>query len=672
MAVSIQEHLRNLNPEQLEAVQHFEGPILVLAGAGTGKTRVLTRRVANLVLQHGVKPQNILAVTFTNKATQEMRERLKSLMGEAADALWVSTFHAAGLKLLRRHANLLGYTNDFVVYDDQDSKSLLKRILKECDIEEKKFPLNEFARAIDFAKNNFISPEEFSKGKRPDDPSQYFENLKAEVYGKYQAALLKASAMDFGDLLMNAVALFKLEPEVLSYYQQHIRFVLVDEYQDTNKVQYMFVEMLTRLHRNLLVVGDDDQSIYAFRGASIANILNFERDFSDTKVVTLEQNYRSTEVVLEAAHSVIERNSARKKKKLWTNQPGGNLIRCFEGSDELEEAQFIAASLQEFRNSGAKLSEAAIFYRINAQSRALEEALIAADIPYRIFGGMKFYERREIKDILAYLKLLLNQADDQSFLRIINTPARGIGAQSLQAIEKLAIKDKLSQFSAAKLLAGKNKHIKQFCDLMLEFEKMVDHITLSELIYAILERTKYVEKLASLNDVTAESRIENLQELGGMAMRHELQGQSHRQILSAFLDRIALTSSDEAPSTESSPQTSEANDYVSLMTLHLAKGLEFPRVYLSGFEEGLLPHYRAVLDGREVEEERRLCYVGITRAMRELYITRAFSRGMFSFGDGLGGSYREPSRFLFDISPELIEEQHLNDSEVVSSELEGY
>lgn len=647
--------LHDLNPEQRCAVEHFTGPILVLAGAGSGKTRILTRRVAHLVLHHNVPPERILAVTFTNKATEEMRDRLYKLLGEGAKRLWVATFHSAALRILRRQATHLGYTNDFVVYDDQDSKSLVKSIVKELNIDEKRFPVSLFTRSIDQAKNKLITPTEMLE--KADD---YEGRLQGEVYDRYQRELLKANAMDFGDLLFNVVVLFQKHPDILALYQNALHFVLVDEFQDTNKVQYTFLEAITRIRRNLLVVGDEDQSIYAFRGATIRNILEFERDFKDSKVVKLEQNYRSSANILAVAQSVIENNTARKGKKLWTAGEKGSLITGFVGDDEMDEAQFISFEIAKLQKEGISLEDIAIFYRTNAQSRAIEEALMNMKIPYRIFGGLKFYERKEIKDIVGYLRLIVNEADAQAFLRVVNTPPRGIGAQTVQTIVNLARDRGISLFAAAELVAEKSKGVAQFVELLRTLRIDSTRVSLGELIKSILEKTEYWERLKLLKDPSTESRLENLRELEAIGFAESGKGETPAESLRLFLDRISLTSGGDIPEEAAREAAGEGPGkipMVSLMTLHLAKGLEFPCVFFTGLEEGLLPHYRSIDAPSEVEEERRLCYVGITRAMQRLYITRAVQRGMFSAGEGfgLGGLYRKPSRFLKEMPEELIE-----------------
>jgi DNA helicase-2/ATP-dependent DNA helicase PcrA len=650
-------YLAKLNPPQLEAVQHHLGPILVLAGAGSGKTRVLTHRVAHLVLHHGVRASSILAVTFTNKAADEMKERLHALLGAEAKYLWISTFHSAALRMLRRHAQLLSYSSDFVVYDEQDSKNVMKQVLRDLNIDEKKFPPQLFLRYVDQCKNSYVLPEDAHQASK-----DFANRQQAEVYERYQRELMKANAMDFGDLLVNSVLVLKKFPEVLQLYRSNFQFVLVDEFQDTNKVQYMFIRLLTEPRRNLLVVGDDDQSIYAFRGATIKNILEFEKDFPETKVVKLEQNYRSSAHILSAAHAVIEKNASRKKKKLWTDRGDGAPIIAYLADDETDEARFVIRQIETRVRAGLSYAQIAIFYRTNAQSRAIEEELVSAGIPYRIFGGLKFYDRKEIKDILGYLRLLVNEQDNQAFARTLNTPPRGIGAQTYQSIVEESKASNISHLQAAQAIAQKNKHVAAYLKLIEEFKESSKKLPLSDLVQEVITKTEYGPKLKALKDPTSESRLENLQELVAIGRSMESTSDSPFGDLRQFLDRVSLTSSSDLPTGSEDGRVPSADETkkppaVSLMTLHLAKGLEFPLVFLTGLEEGLVPHHRSLLDPTAIEEERRLCYVGITRAMEQLFITRARQRGMFSAGDGFGvsGMMREASRFVKDIPSEHLE-----------------
>lgn len=642
--------LKGLNKPQQQAALHLDGPILVLAGAGSGKTRVLTHRVANLILNHGVRPGRILAVTFTNKASGEMRERLHALLGDPARRIWISTFHSTALRILRHHANKLSYSNKFVIYDDQDSKGVVKQIVKELSINEEKYPVKSFLRAIDNAKNNLVSPEDAAKRAYGIE-----SDLQAQVYDRYQRHLLQADAMDFGDLLVNVVRLFREHPEVLDQYRSTLHYLLVDEFQDTNKVQYLFIRMLAEPRRNLFVVGDDDQSIYGFRGATISNILEFERDYKGTKVIKLEQNYRSTATILDAAHAVIEKNRSRKAKKLWTESDSGEKIRTFIGYDENMEADFLASEIKALITHGAPPSSIGILYRTNAQTRAIEESLVRAKIPYRIFGGLKFFDRKEVKDILAYLRLLANPSDNQAFTRIVNTPPRGIGAQALQAISKRASEDGTAFLAAAIELAVTHKAIRAFVALIAELRSDITTISLADLVGAVVQKSGYGPKLASMKDPTALSRIENLQELEALARTMEGTFEDPADAINGFLDHIALTSGSDVASSENTEQEEQQKaESVSLMTLHLAKGLEFPIVFLCGVEEGLLPHNRSLDDPTGLEEERRLCYVGITRAKNILYLTRAYHRGMFTAGGAGGGGPRLVSRFAKDITPNSL------------------
>ncbi len=642
--------LTGLNDPQQQAVLHGDGPILVLAGAGSGKTRVLTHRVAQLIGERGVRADRIFAVTFTNKAAEEMRSRLQGLLGEAAQGLWISTFHSAGLRILRHNAQHLGYSNQFVVYDEQDTKGVLKQVIQELNINDDRYPIDTFSRAIDRWKNSYVLPAEAGKSAFSVE-----SDLQAQVYARYQELLLAANAMDFGDLLVNAVRVLREFPDVLEYYRRTLHYILVDEFQDTNKVQYMFIRLLAEPRRNLFVVGDDDQSIYAFRGATVSNILEFEKDFPNTQVVKLEQNYRSTGTILSAAHSVIEKNKSRKAKKLWTAGAQGDKLRTFIGYDENMEAEFIASEIKKLVSAGHKHSEIAVLYRTNAQTRALEESLVRAKVPYKIFGGLKFFDRKEVKDILGYLRLLVNPADNQAFQRVVNTPPRGIGAQAILAIAEESRRSAVPFLHAAVAVAESNKSVKKFMELVVELKTAASQMPLGQLIGFIVERSEYGPRLAAMKDPAAQSRIENLQELESLGRTMEREGVEREADIKDFLDRISLTSAADIPAAESGAhQPAEKPDTVSLMTLHLAKGLEYPVVFLSGLEEGLLPHYRSIDDPVGLEEERRLCYVGITRAMRLLYLTRAYYRGMFASGGSLGssGGARIVSRFAKDLPGE--------------------
>jgi DNA helicase-2/ATP-dependent DNA helicase PcrA len=646
-----QSQLSDLNPEQEKAVKHFEGPIMVFAGAGSGKTRVLTKRIASLVIDHGIRPDAIFAVTFTNKATEEMRHRMRGILGQGGERVWIGTFHSSALRILRRHAGKLGYQPNFNVYDDDDSLKIIKSVLAELKLDEKKNPPKVYSRIIDSAKNRGLSAEEYMTLNPPKN-----DKLRAaEVYELYQRALLRSNSMDFGDLLVNVVRLFKEHPSVRDAYESGLEFILVDEFQDTNPVQYEFLKLISFRRRNIFVVGDDDQSIYGFRGASIKNIELFKKDFSEAVIVKLEQNYRSTGNILATANAVIKANHGRTPKRLWTEGAAGAPVVTYVAWDEDDEARFIADEIKKQERLGHKISDMAILYRTNAQSRAIEEALLDSGIPYRIYGGLKFYDRREIKDIIAYLRLIINKSDNQAFLRIVNVPTRGMGPKAVEAIHQTAISGGTSLFEAAKMEVekGAGKSLAAFIDLIENLEKKIESLPLSAFIDAVINETTYGPKLKAIGDEDALSRLENLQELKAIGASMEIEGQN-KEILADFLDRVSLSSSQELPVEERKDSVKrEPNNFVSLMTLHLAKGLEFPVVFFVGLEEGLLPHARSIDDGT-IDEERRLCYVGITRAMKQLYVTRAKVRGMFSAGGsfgsgGGGGSYRDVSRFAKDM-----------------------
>lgn len=643
-SISAPPHLCGLNPPQLEAVTHFTGPILVLAGAGSGKTRVLTRRVANLILTHGVRPHQILAVTFTNKATQEMKGRLYQLLGDRAEGLWVSTFHAMGVRILRRHASKLGFKGDFSIYDDDDSIGIIKSIMKTLNVNDKEHKPRFFQSIIDNAKNTFKSPEQMAK-----ESKSLKAMLVADIYDRYQRELTRAGAMDFGDLLVNTLVLLKKFPEVALEYQERLKFVLVDEFQDTNLIQYEIIRILTKINRNLLVVGDDDQSIYAFRGATIQNILNFERDFPETKVIKLEENYRSTNNILEIANQLIAKNKGRKAKKLWTSNQGGEPVIYAQLYDEEEEADFIVQTISAAIQTGRNYKDIAIFYRTNAQSRAIEDALMRGKVPYKIFGGLRFYDRKEIKDIVAYLRLIANESDNQAFLRCVNTPPRGIGAQAIEAVRSHAESRSISLLQATRELAETSKALAGFITIIDEILQQAQTAQVGDLINSTIELSQYRPKLKALKDPTVESRLENLAEFVAVGRSYNEIGENKLDILHKFLDKITLATSQELPEAEGE-KPRESPNMVSLMTLHLAKGLEFPMVFFTGLEEGLVPHYRAIESGdpAKIEEERRLCYVGITRAMEQLFLSRVHSRAMFQAAGGFASS-RAESRFLSEI-----------------------
>jgi DNA helicase-2/ATP-dependent DNA helicase PcrA len=643
-------HLQGLNSPQLEAVRHFEGPILVLAGAGSGKTRVLTRRIAHLVLHHKVAPWSIMAVTFTNKAAGEMRQRLGGLLGDRAEKAWVSTFHSASLRILRRHGALLDYQADFGVYDSNDSLNTMGKVLKARAIDIKKYPPRNFLKQVERFKNEYIGCAQALADARGSKQSEL-----AEIYSDYQKELKLANAMDFGDLLFNAVCLFEGHRDVLDLYRQSFRFLLVDEFQDTNPIQYRLLKLLTATHKNLLVVGDDDQSIYAFRGANPQNMVNFRRDFSNVKVVKLEENYRSTQVILDVAHSIIQNNTERMEKRLWTQSEGGSPVVTYVASNESEEAQFILGEIRARLQQGVSEGDIAVFYRTNAQSRALEEAFVASGLSYRIYGGLRFYDRKEVKDIISFLRLLINPRDLQALLRTINTPPRGIGPKSIQVLL-----EQLPAFGgdihlALDALASEHRSLGVFARLLRDFKGKLGELSLGGLVEYITVNSGYIKRLEELKDYTAQSRIENLRELQGLASDMERYADDTLEQLRVFLDRAALMSS--ADLEEADAQAPK--ECISLMTLHLAKGLEFDTVFFTGLEDGLLPHYLSAEEPEAVEEERRLVYVGVTRARRKLYLTRARSRILFG---GRGGvrpeeRFRSASPFLAEIPENLLDQR---------------
>lgn len=687
-AVKTAPHLEDLNPPQLEAVTHGDGPLLIFAGAGSGKTRVLTRRIAHLILEHGVGAANILAVTFTNKAAREMKHRVESIFSGASLPFWIGTFHSTCVRILRLHAEKLDYTPQFVIYDSSDSMSAMKRVYKRLNIDPKAFEPRTILSAIDRAKNNFESPEDVRKKSLM---GREFVQLVAELYTEYQRELRSANAMDFGDLLMNVVTLFKLEPAILEQYQDRFKYVLVDEYQDTNRVQYMFVKLLTDKHRNLTVVGDDDQSIYKFRGATVETILNFRKDYPDAKVVTLSTNYRSTKSILQAANAVIAKNKRREPKSMNTPNGHGSPILGYNGFDERDEAEYVAREIASMMRREIPLSDVALFYRTNAQSRAFEEVFQEMGIPYVIFGGQRFYDRKEIKDVVAYLRLLINTRDDEALLRIINTPARGIGGTTVVAVQNEAQKQRTYLFDLCQQIArgeqkqlGKavNDKITRFVELIEGLKEQADRaqkiltgeeaadvsvrpLAIANLLRLIADRSGYIKALQKEDTQEAESRIENITELFRVAADFGLRANQENEIVTLhdFLDRASLASDldkDEKGDKDSSQQeeakAEEQRDLgsVSMMTLHLAKGLEYDNVFLVGLEEGILPHVRSLNDGEDLEEERRLCYVGITRARKQLYISRVSDRNTYGRGSNFSGA---PSRFIYDLPREIIDDR---------------
>ena len=613
-----------LNKPQKEAVFHTEGPLLILAGAGSGKTRVLTHRIAYLIEEKGVNPWNILAITFTNKAAEEMRQRVDSLVGIGAESIWVSTFHSMCVRILRRYIDRLGYDNRFTIYDTDDQKTLMKEVCRKTDIDTKRFKERMLLSVISSAKNEMILPEVFELNAGGD-----FVQLKiAKVYKEYEAQMRANNALDFDDLLVKTVQLLETQPDVRENYQERFRYIMVDEYQDTNTVQFRLVSLLAGKYRNLCVVGDDDQSIYKFRGANIRNILDFEKEFSDAKVIKLEQNYRSVGNVLEVANSVIRNNKGRKEKTLWTDNEKGEKIRLRQFDTAYDEAQFIAEDIKDETAQGANYSDHAVLYRTNAQSRLLEEKFVAMNIPYKIVGGINFYSRREIKDVLSYLKTIDNGKDDLAVRRIINVPKRGIGLTTINRIQESAAARGIGFYdalSAPDLIPGIGRSaskLDSFAALIEYFKGRSEESGVTDLLTEVIEKTGYTESLEADDPEELEARVQNIDELVSKAAVYEesCSDRGERPTLSGFLEEVALVADIDS--------VAEDRDYVILMTLHSAKGLEFPHVYLAGMEDGLFPSYMSISgdDPEELEEERRLCYVGVTRAEEKLTLTCARMR----------------------------------------------
>lgn len=638
--------MQGLNKEQLDAVQTINGPMLILAGAGSGKTKVLTCRIAHL-LQQGVRPYRILAITFTNKAAAEMRERVDRMAGAAARDVWLFTFHAFCTRLLRYELeNLNGYANNFAIYDTSDSKNLIKQVLKEMNLDEKRFPLPAIISNISNAKNALLLPDAYAR-----EASGYYEQQVAKIYDAYQKKLQANNAVDFDDLLLLALRLLQENPAVREKYQRKFDYLMVDEYQDTNHAQYLLTKLLAAGHRNICVVGDADQSIYGWRGADIQNILDFEKDYPDAKLVKLEQNYRSTQVILDAANAVIDNNSGRKPKNLWTANGNGSEIVYYQANDERDEARYVIENMQKLQlNEGAKLGDMAVLYRTNAQSRVFEEMLIKSGIAYTMVGGTKFYERKEIKDALAYLRLLYNPHDSLSLLRIINVPRRGIGDATLARLQEYANASGQTLFevvtNAADVpgLASRfaNK-LDELSELLFELMGEAADVPVKQLLDDVLLKTGYLEELQSSKDPQDESRVENLKEMLSVteefAVKCERNGEE--PTLENFLADVALVADiDDAELGE---------EAVTLMTLHSAKGLEFPDVFLVGMEEGIFPHSRTLMNDNEIEEERRLCYVGITRAEKHLFLSNARTRTIYG-----RTQYYTPSRFLQEVPRNLV------------------
>ncbi|KXH86769.1 DNA helicase PcrA [Sporosarcina sp. HYO08] len=651
---SIAENLLvGMNPEQARAVKKTEGPLLIMAGAGSGKTRVLTHRIAYLVVEKNVYPSNILAITFTNKAAREMRDRVDGLLGSgSSERMWVSTFHSMCVRILRRDIDRIGFSKSFSILDAADQLTVIKNVSKELNIDPKRYDPRSLLNAISSAKNECIDAETYRSQMNEFNP---YEKIVADVYDAYTKRLRQNQSLDFDDLIMTTLTLFERVPEVLEYYQHKFQYIHVDEYQDTNNCQYRLVKMLADKFRNICVVGDSDQSIYRWRGADIGNILSFEKDYKDATVILLEQNYRSTKRILNAANDVIQNNESRYDKKLRTENEEGDAIYVYRASDEKDESQFVVGKIIELKEQeNLKLDQFAILYRTNAQSRVIEEYLVKSNIDYTIVGGTKFYDRKEIKDLLAYLRLIANNDDDLALARIINEPKRSIGATSFEKMARFAIEHDRSIFDALQevdfmgLTARAANQVAKFRDLMNGFTQMQEYLSVSELVDQVLDKTGYREMLQNEKTIESESRLENIEEFLSVTEAFEKRAEEDGgdRSLVAFLTDLALIADIDSLDKEEN----QSAEKVVLMTMHAAKGLEFPVVFIIGMEENIFPHSRSIGDDEEMEEERRLCYVGITRAEQKLFLTAASYRTIFG-----RGSYNSPSRFIGEISDEHIE-----------------
>ncbi|PJM94271.1 DNA helicase PcrA [Streptomyces sp. CB01373] len=672
--------LEGLNDNQRAAVVHSGSPLLIVAGAGSGKTRVLTHRIAHLLAERGAHPGQILAITFTNKAAGEMKERVEQLVGPRASAMWVMTFHSACVRILRRESKKLGFTSSFSIYDAADSKRLMALVCRDLDLDPKRYPPKSFSAKISNLKNELIDEEDFAA-----QATDGFEKTLAQAYALYQSRLREANALDFDDLIMTTVNLLRAFPDVAEHYRRRFRHVLVDEYQDTNHAQYALVRELVGTGEHspdvadvppaeddlrpaeLCVVGDADQSIYAFRGATIRNILQFEEDYPDATTILLEQNYRSTQTILSAANAVIERNESRRPKNLWTNAGAGARITGYVADTEHDEAQFVAEEIDRLTDAGeAKAGDVAVFYRTNAQSRVFEEIFIRVGLPYKVVGGVRFYERKEVRDVLAYLRVLANPEDSVPLRRILNVPKRGIGERAEAMIDALAQRERISFPQALRrvdeaygMAARSTNAVKRFNTLMEDLRTIVESgAGPATVLEAVLERTGYLGELQASTDPQDETRIENLQELAAVALEFEQErGEGEPVALSDFLEQVALVAdSDQIPDEE------DGDGVITLMTLHTAKGLEFPVVFLTGMEDGVFPHMRALGQTKELEEERRLAYVGITRARERLYLTRSAMRSAWG-----QPSYNPPSRFLEEIPTTHVDWKRTGGSGFASS-----
>ena len=635
----MEELLNELNPKQKEAVMETEGPCLVIAGAGSGKTKVLTYKISYLMKEKNIKPWNILAITFTNKAANEMKERVQALVGDAINDIWLGTFHSICVRILRKFIDRIGFDNSFAIFDTTDQKTLIKNCMKELNIDPKLFTERSILSEISNAKNDMLTPEKYEERANGD----YRREITAKVYHLYQKKLRENNAIDFDDIINFTINILTDNADVLEYYSEKFKYILVDEYQDTNKSQFMLVSILASRYGNITVVGDNDQSIYRFRGADITNILNFEKDFPGSKIIKLEQNYRCTGNILKAANEVIKHNENKYEKKLWTENDEGALPYVFCGEDEYEEASFIVQEINKLRREEYyKYSDFVVLYRMNSQSRAIEDILRREDIPYKIVGGLKFYERKEIKDTIAYLRLIANPSDNLSLERIINEPKRGVGKTSIENIENIAAENGISMYQVIK---EADKYIPRIYNNTREFINVIEElrgldVPISELIKQTLNKTGYTQALKNENTVEAESRIENLEEFLTVAM--EFEKESADNSLNEFLNSISLSSDTD--------NIEETDNMVTLMTLHSAKGLEYPVVFLVGMEDGIFPGHKSIDNPEDIEEERRLFYVGITRARNYLYMTFAKKRTIFG-----STSYNPPSRFVKEIPADLLD-----------------
>ena len=634
--------LEGLNNKQKEAVVETEGPCLIIAGAGSGKTKVLTHKIAYLIEEKNIKPWNILAITFTNKAANEMKERITNLIGEVANDMWVGTFHSICVKILRKFIDRVGYNSDFVIFDTSDQKTLIKQCIRSLNLDDKIYSDRSVLSEISNSKNEMLTPMQYKLRTN----NELRKEKIAEIYDMYQRKLKENNALDFDDIINLTIQILTENPDVLDYYSEKFKYVLVDEYQDTNKAQFMLITLLSGRSGNITVVGDNDQGIYSFRGADITNILNFEKDFPGTKIIKLEQNYRSTKAILDTANAVIKHNEKKYEKNLWTEQEGGKRPEVARLDNEYEEANFIVEQINRLkREEYYKYSDFTVLYRTNAQSRSIEDIFRREDIPYKMIGGLKFYERKEIKDAIAYLRLIHNQADNLSLQRIINEPKRGIGQTSMEKIEAIAEANEISMYEVIKSAEqyGLNKvfiNSREFINTIEDLSSKKDEMLISELTKEVLNKTGYMKALELENTAQAESRIENLNEFLTVAM--EFEEENAENSLAEFLESITLSSDIDG--------MEDKEDSVTLMTLHSAKGLEFPVVFLVGMEEGLFPSYRSIGEQRELEEERRLCYVGITRAREYLFLTCAKQRTIFG-----STSFNKISRFIEEIPKELLE-----------------